>query len=291
MRVPWPLLLLLPASAFGQTPTTGPSWLEHLHRDMGETSMGRSSAQLGPSPSQNAYPIQVGPLAPTVTLNGADLYRLKCQSCHGTLGEGSPPEINSIINPVRATSATFILERMKKRGAVMTRKDAMALASQSEAALLDRLRKGGTNMPKPNLSEVEVRVLLPYLKQLAGLPAKQTSIQETTIRVGEHLVKSTCHICHAAVGPNPTPQEIGAGAIPPLSTLTSRAGLEQFVRKVTHGSSIVRGALSLPSRGRMPVFNYISETEAAAAYFYLLAYPPKLDGESPNSHVPTQGKR
>ena len=291
MRVRLPMLLLLTASAFGQTPTTGPSWLEHLHRDMGETSMGRSSAQLGPSPSQNAYPIQVGPLAPTVTLNGADLYRLKCQSCHGTLGEGAPPEINSIINPVRATSATLILERMKKRGADMSRKDAMALASQSDASLLDRLRKGGTNMPKPNLSEVEVRVLLPYLKQLAGLPAKQTSIQETTIRVGEHLVKSTCHICHAAVGPNPTPQEIGAGAIPPLSTLTSRAGLEQFVRKVTHGSSIAMGALSLPSRGRMPVFNYLSETEAAAAYIYLIAYPPQLGGEIPNSHIPTQGKR
>jgi mono/diheme cytochrome c family protein len=173
----------------------------------------------------------------------------------------------------------------------MSRKDAIALASQSEAALLDRLRKGGTNMPNPGLSDVEVRVLLPYLKRLAGLPAKQTSIQETTVRVGEHLVKSTCHICHAAVGPNPSPEEIGAGAIPPLSTLTSRTGLEQFVRKVTHGSSVAIGALSLPSRGRMPVFNYLSETEAAAAYIYLLAYPPQLDGEIPNSHAPTQGKR
>jgi mono/diheme cytochrome c family protein len=179
---------------------------------------------------------------------------------------------------------------MKKRGGDMSRKDAMALASQSEASLLDRLRRGGTNMPKPNLSEVEVRVLLPYLKQLAGITAKQTSIKEPTIRVGEHLVKSTCHICHAAVGPNPTPQEIGVGAIPPLSTLTSRAGLEQFVRKVTHGSSIAMGALSLPSRGRMPVFNYLSEAEAAAAYIYLLAYPPQPDAEISSSHVPAQSK-
>jgi len=291
MRGPVLGVLFFALSAFGQTPTTGPSWLEHVHRNMGETSMGRSSAQLGPPPSQNTSPIQVGPLAPTVTLKGADLYRLKCQGCHGKLGEGAPPEINSIINPVRATSATLILERMKKNGAAMSRKDAMALASQSEAALLDRLRKGGTNMPNPGLREAEIRVLMPYLKQLAGLPAKQISIQETTVRVGEHLVKSTCHICHAAVGANPTPEQIAAGVIPPLSTLTSRAGLEQFVRKVTHGASVVTGGLSLPSRGRMPVFYYISETEAAAGYVYLLAYPPQFEDANRISNTPTHGQR
>ena len=283
MRGPVIALFVLAASGFGQTPTTGPSWLEHVHRNMGETSMGRSSTQLGPSPSQNSYPVQVGPLAPTVILKGVDLYRLNCQACHGASGEGAPPEINSIINPVRATSATLILERMGKNGAAISRKDATALASQSESALLERLRKGGTNMPNPGLSEVEIRVLMPYLKQLAGLPAKPISTQETAVRVGEHLVKSTCHICHAAVGPNPTPQEIGAGVIPPLSTLTSRTSLEQLVRKVTHGSSVTSGGLSLPSRGRMPVFGYVSESEAAAGYIYLLAYPPRSEESNPNS--------
>jgi hypothetical protein len=77
MRGPVFGVLLFTLSAFGQTPTTGPSWLEHVHRNMGETSMGRSSTQLGPSLSQNASAVQVGPLAPTVTLKGADLYRLK----------------------------------------------------------------------------------------------------------------------------------------------------------------------------------------------------------------------
>src|SRR5262249_20153072 len=208
--------LLLSFSASAQTPTTGPSWVEHLHRNLGETSMGRSSAQLGPSPFQSASPVQVGPLAPTVTLRGADLYRLMCQSCHGKSGEGAPPEINSIINPVRATSSAIILERMKKNGAAMSRKDAIALANQSQAALLDRLRKGGTNMPNPGLNETEIRLLTPYLKQLAGVPAKQLTIEERAVQVGEHLVKSTCHICHAAVGPNPTPEQITAGVIPPL---------------------------------------------------------------------------
>jgi mono/diheme cytochrome c family protein len=290
MRAPV-FILVLSASAFAQTPTTGPSWLEHVHRNMGETSMGRSSTQLGPSPTQNAHQIQVGPVTPTVALKGADLYRLKCQACHGTRGEGAPPEINSIIDPVRAISAALILERMKKNGADMSRKDAMALASQSKTVLLDRLRKGGTNMPNPSLSEVEIRILMPYLQQLAGLPAKQVSTHESAVRVGEHLVKSTCHICHAAVGQNPTPEQIGAGIIPPLSTLTSRTSLEQFVRKVTQGASVTSGHLSLPSRGRMPVFYYISDTEAAAGYFYLLAYPPQFDGANPNSHAPRRAKR
>jgi mono/diheme cytochrome c family protein len=199
----------------------------------------------------------VGPVAPTVTLKGADLYRLKCQSCHGEKGEGAPPEINSIIDPVRATSATVILERMKKNGANMSQKDATALATQSEAALLDRLRKGGKNMPNPSLSEAEIRVLTPYLRLLARLPAKQISIQESAVRVGEHLVKSTCHICHAAVGPNPTPEQIAAGVIPPLGMLTSRTSLEQFVGKVTQGASVTSGPLSLPAWGRMPVFTLV----------------------------------
>jgi mono/diheme cytochrome c family protein len=275
MRAPVFGFLLIAPLVFGQTATTGPSWLEQVHRNMGETSMGRSSRQLGPSPVESTRPIQMGPVASSVTLYGADLYRLKCQACHGPEGEGAPPEVNSIIDPVRATSGILILERMKKRGAEITRKDANALAQQSESTLLDRLRKGGKNMPNPRLSEIEIRVLIPYLHQLAGLPAKQISTHESAVRVGEHLVKSTCHICHAAVGANPSPEQIGAGVIPPLSTLTSRTSLEQFVRKITQGAAITSGQLALPSRGRMPAFSYISDTEAAAAYFYLIAYPPQ----------------
>ncbi len=28
-------------------------------------------------------------------------------------------------------------------------------------------------------------------------------------------------------------------------------------------------------RGRMPVFTYLTQDEAAAAYFYMMLYPPK----------------
>ncbi len=285
-------IVLLLGSAYGQTPTTGPSLLEHLHRNMGDTSMGRSSWQLGPAPAETSGRIQVGPLPPTLILSGADLYRLKCQACHGAQGEGAPPEINSIINPVRATSVAVILDRMKKTGAVMSHKEATALASQSQTALLTRLQKGGTFMPKPELSDAEIRVLLPYLQQLAGLPARQLTTQESTVKVGEHLVKSTCHTCHGAVGGNPTAAEIASGIIPPLSTLTSRTSLEQFVRKITRGAPVATGELSVPSRGRMPVFNYISEAEAAAAYIYLLAYPPQSETANVSTPVaPTKAKK
>jgi mono/diheme cytochrome c family protein len=212
-----------------------------------------------------------------MTLNGADLYRLKCRGCHGVAGQGAPPEINSIINPVRATSAEVIMERMKERGAAISRKDAAVLARQSEYSLLERLHKGGTDMPNPALTDAEIRVLMPYLDELSGIPARQLTTSESAARMGEHLVKSTCHICHTAVGPNPTPEDIAAGVIPPLSTLTSRTSLEQFVRKVTRGASLPMGSMAIPSRGRMPVFSYVSQSEAAAAYVYLLTYPPEAE--------------
>jgi mono/diheme cytochrome c family protein len=132
--------------------------------------------------------------------------------------------------------------------------------------------------PFPQLSEPEIRALLAYLRQLAGVPGaekEQVAINESPAHVGEQIVRSTCHICHNAVGPNPNPQEILEGAIPPLSTLTSRTSLPEFVRKVTAGNPISMGVTAVPFRGRMPVFDYLSEDEVANAYLYLTLYPPQ----------------
>jgi mono/diheme cytochrome c family protein len=93
--------------------------------------------------------------------------------------------------------------------------------------------------------------------------------------VGEHIVKSTCHVCHSAVGPNPDTQQLVEGAIPPLSTLSTRTSLPEFVRKVTYGAPIIMGTPPLQRRGRMPVFGYLSEDEAANVYLYLMLYPPQ----------------
>lgn len=291
------VLFVLASSLSGQTigtkdvPVTavqGESWLRHLHRSFDETSMGKTW-DLGPAPPMPGeeapkweprlsagFPVQI------VTLHGSDLYRLNCLGCHGESGIGAPPEINSVINPVRATSVAVILERAKKTGQDMSRADAAVLARQAKALLIERLHKGGVNMPPfPHLSDPEIRSIVAYLEELSEVPGaerNQVAVRESPYRVGEHIVKSTCHICHGAEGPNPDPRQIAEGAIPPLSTLTTRTSLPDFIRKVTRGATINMGGPPMSYRdsyrGRMPVFHYLSEDEAADAYLYLTLYPP-----------------
>jgi len=297
------LVCLLAISALGQssgaktvqaTPVAGESWLKHLHRTFEETSMGKTG-RLGPPRSLGGEetsdwqkPSSADSTNQTVTLHGSDLYRLNCWGCHGEFGLGTPPEINSVINPTRAMSTQVILERMKNLGMDMSWADAAVLANQSKAALLERLHKGGTDMPPfPHLSEPEVRAIVAYLKQLAGVPGaerEQAAVEESRVRVGEHVVKSTCHICHNATGENPNPQQIFNGAIPPLSTLTARTSLPEFERKIRRGAPIIMGTPPSPFRGRMPVFYYLGEDEVADAYLYLRLYPP--DGAVPDPETP-----
>ena len=283
------VLLLLVVSGLGQwagardvavTGVAGRSWLNQLNRNFEETSMGKTG-HLGPAPADESSRWQMvlsTSATDAVSLRGADLYRLNCQSCHGETGQGAPPEINSVINPVRATSVAMVAERMKATGMNMSHADAVKMAEQSKDALLQRLHNGGQDMPAfPHLDDAEVRALIAYLKQLSGLPGaerEQTSVKESPMRVGEHIVKSTCHTCHAAYGANPSPQQIAEGTIPPLSALTGRVTLPQFVRKVTAGAPIIMGEPAAACRGRMPVFYYLSQDEAADVYLYLTLYPP-----------------
>ena len=286
------VMLLLGTSLFAQTAgneatkvtaVAGESWLSHLHRTFEETSMGKTG-RLGPAEPEleqsSAWlsPVSSGSAAQVFTLHGADLYRLNCRGCHGEAGLGAPPEINSVINPVRAGSTALVMERMKKTGMSMSYAEAATLAKQSQDAVIERLHKGGKDMPPPShLNEAEIRALVAYLKLLADVPgaaAEQLTVRETPARVGEHIVKSTCHICHSAAGPNPDPEQLADGAIPPLSTLTSRVNHAQFVKKVTRGNPIVMGTPPLACRGRMPVFYYLSEEEAVDVYLYLSSYRP-----------------
>lgn len=266
------------------TAVEGESWLTHLNRPFNDTSMGKTW-RLGPPATAPGEPAsEWQPDAPpavasrVLTLHGSDLYRMNCQGCHGESGEGAPPEINSVINPVRATSVELVMARVKMAGMEIGRADAVKLAQQSHTALLQRLHNGGENMPSfPHLNQAEVLSLLAYLRQLAGIPGaerEQLAVKESPIRVGEHIVKSTCHTCHAATGPDPDPQQIWDGVIPPLSTLTRRKSRPEFIRKVTRGAPVLMGSSPMLQRGRMPVFYYVSEDEAADVYLYLTLYPP-----------------
>ena len=281
--------VVLPLLAWSQTvtPATGDSWLKHIHRRFDQTSMGKSSGVYGPrAPMPSEWPpssssnVGAAVTSQTKSLSGMDLYRFKCQGCHGVFGIGAPPEIGSVIDPVRATSAKLYIKRMKQVGMDVNLKDATPLAKQARQVLMDRLHKGGTDMPPPDprLTDLEARSLLAYLRQLAGIPGaekEEVRLNEPPLRTGEHIVKNTCHICHDAVGNNPTPDEILRGQIPPLSTLTSRLTLDAFLTKVLSGRPVLEGPLAIPMRGHMPVFTYLNRDEAADVYFYLSAYPPK----------------
>ncbi len=264
------------------TPVAGQSWINHLNRPFGDTSMGKTG-RLGPPPPDSADAIAAQPplLLPSlaggnVSLRGADLYRLNCQGCHGEAGLGAPPEIHSVIDPVRATSVPLVVARMKKSGMEITSAAAGELAKQAQDALLQRLHQGGESMPPfPHLTDGEIHALIAYLKQLSGVPgAAQMTVTESQLRVGEHIVKSTCHTCHDAAGPNPTASELENGAIPPLETLTLRTDEMGLIRKVTLGAPIVMGTPPAPHRGRMPVFYYLTQQEAADVYLYLATNPP-----------------
>ena len=270
------------------TNVEGESWINHLARSFNETSMGKTG-RLGPSdisPGDDASGWESQPLpvsaTQAVTVRGSDLYRMNCRGCHGELGLGAPPEINSVINPVRSTSVALVMARMKTVGMDVSPVTAADMTKQSKAALLLRLHKGGQDMPSfPHLSEPEIGALMAYLKQLAGVPGAergQVTLRVSRVRVGEHIAKSTCHICHSASGTDPNPQQILDGAIPPLSTLTTRKDLSGFVSKVTQGAPVVMGAPPLMCRGRMPVFGYLSAAEAEDVYLYLTLYPPHSSG-------------
>jgi len=258
---------------------SGMSWIHHLNRRFEDSAMGRTG-HLGPPPGQPTDPDdpQLFLISNASTrLSGADLYRLNCRGCHGESGQGMPPEINAVINPVRATSATLVLQRMKSTGMEITQATATQMSREAGTALMKRLHNGGENMPSfAYLSETEIGAIVGYLKHLAAVPGSDANqlVNESPARVGELVVKSTCHICHDATGANPTSQEILVGQIPPIEALPHRVDEPQFIRKVTEGSVIVMGADPIPYRGRMPVFYYLTQQEAADAYLYLHRYPP-----------------
>jgi len=225
------------------------------------------------------YEFVVGDLTQPVTLTGADLYRFDCRGCHKADGGGAPPEINSLIEPVQGTSLQLWEQRMKAAGRSVDPMFARSVVSGAKADLLKRLREGGKKMPPPaHVQGAEMGALVAYLEKLATVPGardRQPDVTESWARVGEHVVKGTCHTCHDASGSWPSPEALLDNAIPSLASLTTHRTMADVVHKVRVGSPIVMGAAHVSYRGRMPVFDYLTDSEAAAAYFYLLMYPPR----------------
>jgi mono/diheme cytochrome c family protein len=130
--------------------------------------------------------------------------------------------------------------------------------------------------PFPHLDRAETESLVAYVKALSGVPEKgpeRPPLRESPAHVGELLVKGTCHICHDASATPTTAFEyrVGYGDPPPLAFFTEQRTNSQVIRKVREG--LVEPSVSA-TRGRMPVFGYLSPEEVTAAYLYLLVEPP-----------------
>jgi mono/diheme cytochrome c family protein len=263
------------------TPVEGPSTLHHLGLTIERSSMGWDG-QWGPPPSNTAsHPDHVTRAAGSggpFLLDGGDVYRLSCRPCHKPDGSGGPPEINSLIGPVQSASAPWMTQRMKAAGRPVDPAFIRQLTASTEIDLRKRLKVGGHSMPSfDHLSDDEIAVLRPYLDELASVPGaarRPRLITESPDRVGELIVKGTCHICHDATGAN-EPTTVLSGVIPSLATMSHQHTVFQFVQKAHEGSRVPLSAGNVTSRGRMPVFAYLSEAEIAAAYSYLIAHPPR----------------
>jgi len=279
-RVPVSRPSAFPAGAI--TPVVGSSNLRRLGLTIQQTSMGMTG-QWGPAPDAlapvNDLAAPTADLTRSFTLTGADLYRLNCQACHKDDGTGTPPEINSLIEPVKGTSLVLWQRRMTQAGRTIDPAFARGVVSGAKADLLKRLIQGGQKMPPfAHLDAAEVEALVAYLELLAEIPGavqRQRSIVESPMRIGEHLVKGSCHICHDATGPWPGPEALLGNAVPSLASLPQHRTLFDVVQKVRHGAAVVMGRAAVAYRGRMPVFEYVTDSEVAAAYLYLITYPPQ----------------
>jgi mono/diheme cytochrome c family protein len=262
------------------TAVAGPSWLNHLSIGYRDTSLGRGAGRYGGSPTDLATErrpvvLQVGG---SVALAGADLYRLNCQGCHRAEGTGAPPEVRSVLPAVEGSSFEMMRHQLQLQGRAGASGETRAKAATAKAALYNRVRKGGQKMPpRAYLRDADIDLLYGYLTQLAGAPAAGVPSHTTVswARVGENVVKGTCHVCHDAAGPRPSGKALLDGATPPLSSLIADKSAADFVNKVRVGAPILMGDLPIHYRGRMPVFYYLKDQEVAAAYLFLANYPPQ----------------
>jgi mono/diheme cytochrome c family protein len=282
--------------------TQGPSWLKHLGLTVSQTHMGQvgGTGVLPPSPHENPKPsgTPAGPAnlnsviqrflstfrsnpeqAPAIlnekfAASGADLYRWNCQGCHGPDGQGSLPEINSVLGPVQGTSPIMTRKRMEARGIDPDDDMIQQVTELAEASLRDRFQHGGKSMPSfEYLRADEVDALFGYLEKLASVPPTKRDgllVPESAARVGEHIVRGTCHVCHDATGPGSGHTAMTQGTIPSLASIPKDHSLSGVVHQVQYGSC---STLKLTGGDVMPAYPYLTEEEIAA--LYLVAYSPR----------------
>ncbi len=284
-------LLALGPPVFAQTATapvgevtaaSGPSQLSRLGQPLVGTSLGRigliGASGAPSSPPAAAHDRPGRWLREGFELGGIDLYRFNCRSCHGARGAGLPPEILPILDMVRQMSSQLVREKMAAAGQSVDAELAERTAAGARRALRDRLAHGGAKMiPFDHLAGDELDALLGFLYQLAGVPAADAPsqqrgdprVQQSAERLGEHLAKGTCQICHDATAASGASGLRHDPEIPSLAEMTADYSFAGFTRGAHHVGSTERA-----KRGRGPRLEYLTDDELAAAYVYLIAYPP-----------------
>lgn len=289
------------------TPVRGASWIHHLGiRNISQTAMGQMGGLEPALPSKRREPglaetdmnegrRSMGGMMgrifsnyrsnqnevkrfmdETFLLSGSDLFRLNCQSCHGPNGTGKQPEIHSLIGPVQGTSPAFVKNWGEKLRQAIDPEMAQELVAQAVADLRGRLNNGGEKMPAfRHLEGKETDALIAYLQVLAGVSSDENPgkpVTESVARVGEHLVKGTCHICHDATGPGSGHMMMMRGIIPSLASFPDEKTMQDVVRQVESGSMPM---MSMMGGEVMPAYPYVTEDEGSAAYLFLVRYPPE----------------
>jgi cytochrome c5 len=248
----------------GVTPVVGSSWLSQRGAPYGDATSAELLKDDTRRDQKTASSRQPLGALPTVLLTGDALYRLNCQACHAQQGTRHYPEIPSALKPVAGSSLETIRQRLQ---ADAPRADVPAL-----------IRRGSREMPgRAHLNTSDVGALLSYLTQpsRAGENGQRAQRLNSWARLGEHVVKGTCHICHDAVTPRRTAVDGHQGNIPSLEALLATKSVTEFVRKARSGMPVMVGDPALLHSGRMPRFDYIRDEEVAAAYLYLATYRPR----------------
>jgi hypothetical protein len=184
-----------------------------------------------------------------------------------------------MLDLVQGSSFEFVRKPLQQDGMATNAATIRKEVSAARKELYRRIREGGQRMPPlAHLQEADITLLYAYLSELAGTGDSKGQSGRTVSwpRLGEHVVKGTCHICHDATGPRPTHDDmLLKGVIPSLTVLLADNPQVDFMRKARSGAPAFEGRPLFHYRGRMPVFYYLRDAELAAAYDYLGAYPPQ----------------
>jgi mono/diheme cytochrome c family protein len=243
---------LVAAESARVTPPSGPSLVSRIETGVDWGSFGRAGSDGSTTAVATAGELW---LVDGFEVTGDDLYRINCRSCHGAEAKGS----RSGVPPLH--------------GALVERSASAAPGKLGpELEVRHRLLVGGRVMPPfSHLEGDEVALVVGWLEALRdGRPAPATKLRQSAARIGEHLVKANCQICHDAV-PGVARQPLDR-QVPALAEMTTRDSVREFVRKTREGSPRAGDP-----KGRMPRFDYLSETELEAAYVYLTAFPPRAE--------------